>query len=192
MRRLFASVCVFSGATLAVAGGPDFGWELLKPEQKKKILDEYNAYLQPGKDGKPHAKFKDAAKLMGKRDAKLEYVVPVLFMWSNIEKKKSSEASASCRNAMLVIVMERGNLTRSDDAIAKFPDRMIDEYLWLLKQQTKSNSRPQTYLDRIADFGPRASRVSDDIRTWFFETKGAGGAVADGYVRMILERIEKK
>ncbi len=74
--------------------------------------------------------------------------------------------------------------------VAKLPDRMIDEYLWLLQ----FGGQPIHPLEHISDFGPRASRVGPQIRDWFIRTKGGLGSnkTNAAHVKTILDKIQKK
>jgi hypothetical protein len=194
MRYLSSFCIVFAVASIAIAGrAADSAWETLSPDEKQKLLTEYKAYLYPAKDGKAHPKFKEAKEIMGRRDLECAYVLPAIFAWSDIDKNpnpKKLTPIGVCRAELIGLVIARDVLTRQPKFVEKLPDRMIDEYLWTVKR----NGDITRALERIGDFGPRASRVYEDIRSWFKETNGGTGAnqVTAGTVKQTLDRIQKK
>lgn len=190
---------VFVLCVRCFAGGEaDFGWELLDVAKKKAILEEYNGYLLPGKDGKPHAKFAAAGRLMRGRGMEFGfgYIIPAIFAWGDIvnkqEMKKPITLAEVSRAHLIGQIRVQGGTTMQPKFVEKLPDRMIDEYFWAMKFHSSNRGDCVDCLNRIGAFGPRASRLAPELRAWYFETKGGAGAVRDFDMKAILDRIEKK
>lgn len=189
------SFILFSSAIFSQPSGDDNGWAIMTPEEKKKILDAHIGYVMPGKDGIQHKRFNEAAQLLSRRDEDCQLLVKALLAWSEIDKsdpKLGQSAKLTTISLSRIIVLQaitENNYSQKDDVVAKMPDRMIDEYMWLVRR----GGNPKVALMRIADFGPRADRISEDIRQWFFATKGGegGNKVTDGEVKVVLDRIKK-
>lgn len=189
-RTLAVVVVLFGG--VVVAG--DRWWEVYTPDEQKKIFAEYDKYLYPDKDGKLQAKsFYKARDMFAAVPGEEGRLVKSAFAWGDLWPKASNEQKSALVLIRVGLLQKLAgcNSRSKGKLVEKWPDRMIDEYFWMT--QFGGAGGAGEGLTMIGRFGPRATRIADDLREWYVRdgaTAMLGISASD--VKEVLEKIKKK
>lgn len=192
LHGLLASIVVFVIACVGLAGG-DRWWELYTPEEQKKIFAEYDKYLYPRKDGTSEGKqFFKARDMFAAIDGQEDRLVKAAIAWGDLWVKATSDQKVDItRNRVeLLRKLILCNSRSKGKLVEKMPDRMIDEFFWMTKF---GGGYGDSALAMIGNFGPRASRIANDLRDWFAKDgANSGTGITANDVKEVLNKIKKK
>lgn len=183
MRQLIATCGLFACACLALAGG-DRWWELYTPAEQQKLFVEYDAYLHPTKEGKTHPNYKKAVEMLRSVKGQESKLVTAAIAWGDQAAKESASAR-TCRIDLLGKIFHADRKAKGK-VFASAPDKLIDEYFWLLKDRSDTDIA----LLAIGNFGPRAARLAEPIRDWYVKNPSGSGVNAE-QIKAVIARIKK-
>lgn len=189
----YVGACVLTCACAALAGaGVDRWWELHTPAEQKKILVEYEAYLQPQEGGWAHAKYKKALAMFADVKGQEGKIVTAAIAWSDAAKKDAESGEKPSfyyriYRLQLLNKLIQLNSRSKGELVKSMPDRMIDEYFWFFTERSTNPYDQSQALTMIGNFGPRASKYHDPI----LDLVAKSGTLV-GEAKVILPKIKKK